>query len=170
MNKYGFYIIKDEFFEKFNDPFLKGNKDGNRPHYYCFQDEVPGLYWIIPMSSKVDKYQKIIQHKKQNNKPCDILHICKLSNDKVNAFLIQDMFPITDNYIECPYTFAGRHLILINDNERKAIEHKALRILNLINRSVTFNPTQPNVMSIKLRLLSELEQIETINPKHKIKI
>ena len=160
MDKYGFYIVKDEFFQKFNDPFLKGNKEGNRPHYYCFQDEQPGLYWLIPMSSRTDKYQKIIQKRRQQNKACDILHVCKLSNDKVNAFLIQDMFPITENYIERPYTFAGNQLILINETERKNIEQKARRVLNLLNRGVKLNPTQPNVLSIKLSLLSELEQIE----------
>jgi len=24
MEQFGFYVIKDEFFEKFNDPYLKG--------------------------------------------------------------------------------------------------------------------------------------------------
>ena len=31
MKKTGFYIIKDQFFEDMNDPYLKGNKSGNRP-------------------------------------------------------------------------------------------------------------------------------------------
>ena len=31
-----FYIIKDSFFEDMDEPYLKGNKEGNRPHYYCF--------------------------------------------------------------------------------------------------------------------------------------
>ena len=44
MEQFGFYIIKDEFFFKFNDPYLKGNKDQNRPHYYCFKDDIDGLY------------------------------------------------------------------------------------------------------------------------------
>ena len=39
MKKTGFYIIKDKFFEDMSDPFLKGNKAGSRPHYYCFEDE-----------------------------------------------------------------------------------------------------------------------------------
>ncbi len=41
MKKTGFYIIKDKFFEDMPDPYLKGNKAGNRPHYYCFEDSVP---------------------------------------------------------------------------------------------------------------------------------
>ena len=34
MKKTGFYIIKDKFFEDMPDPYLKGNKAGNRTHYY----------------------------------------------------------------------------------------------------------------------------------------
>ena len=61
MIKTGFYIIKDNFFDIVNDPFLKGNKQGNRPHYYCFEDLKTGIYWIIPMSSKLEKYKKIMK-------------------------------------------------------------------------------------------------------------
>ena len=55
MKKTGFYIIKDSFFEDMDEPYLKGNKEGNRPHYYCFEDSVSGLYWMIPLSSRIDK-------------------------------------------------------------------------------------------------------------------
>ena len=44
MKKTGFYIIKDRFFEDMPDPYLKGNKAGNRPHYYCFEDNTTGIY------------------------------------------------------------------------------------------------------------------------------
>ena len=60
MEKTGFYIIKDNFFDIVNDPFLNGNKQGNRPYYYCFEDLKTGIYWIIPMSSKLEKYKKIV--------------------------------------------------------------------------------------------------------------
>ena len=46
-----------------NDPYLKGNKEGNRPHYYCLED-ADGLYWMIPLSSKIEKYQKLMDKKK----------------------------------------------------------------------------------------------------------
>ena len=36
MKKTGFYIIKDNFFTDMPDPYLKGNKAGNRPHDYCY--------------------------------------------------------------------------------------------------------------------------------------
>ena len=65
MKKTGFYIIKDRFFEDMSAPYLKGNKAGNRPHYYCFEDTVTGIYWMIPLFSRIDKFRKIIG--KRNN-------------------------------------------------------------------------------------------------------
>lgn len=157
MNKYCFYVIDDSFFQRFPDPYLKGNKDENRPHYYCFQDEHTGLYWIIPLSSKVDKFKSVIKSKLSQNKPCDILYVCKLGTDKESAFLIQDMFPITEKYIKRPYTINSKPLILMNEKDRKIIEQKAKRILNLINNGIKFTPFQVDVLKIKASLLKELE-------------
>lgn len=64
MKKTGFYIIKDKFFEDMPDPYLKGNKAGNRPHYYCFEDTSTGMYWMIPLSSRIDKYRRIREKRK----------------------------------------------------------------------------------------------------------
>ncbi len=61
MKKTGFYIIKDRFFEDMPDPYLKRNKAGNRQHYYCFEDNDTGIYWMIPLSSRIDKFRKIIE-------------------------------------------------------------------------------------------------------------
>ncbi len=63
MKKTGFYIIQDRFFEDMPDPYLKGNKAGNRPHYYCIEDNATGIYWMIPLSSRIDKFRKIIEKK-----------------------------------------------------------------------------------------------------------
>ena len=82
----GFYIIKDSFFEDMDEPYLKGNKEGNRPHYYCFEDSVSGLYWMIPLSSRIDKYKKIVENKKKAGKPCDIIHVVKLDDDRESVF------------------------------------------------------------------------------------
>ncbi|MDO5151506.1 MAG: hypothetical protein Q4D76_19310 [Oscillospiraceae bacterium] len=155
MEKHAFYIIKDEFFVRFNDPFLKGNKEENRPHYYCFQDNTEGIYWVIPMSSRVEKYKKIIVKKKEQNKPCDILHICRLSSGIENVFLIQDMFPVTENYILRPYTIGENILTLTKDKDIKVVEKKALRIKNMIENGKRFIPYQVDAMKIKNELLSD---------------
>ena len=103
MKKSGFYIIKEQFFEDMNEPYLKGNKKENRPHYYCFEDENTGIYWMIPLSSKIEKYRKIMEKREAKGKTCDILHILRLDDKRESVFLIQDMFPITEQYIEREY-------------------------------------------------------------------
>lgn len=155
MKKRGFYIIKDKFFEDMSDPYLKGNKAGNRPHYYCFEDTCTGIYWMIPLSSQVDKYKRIMETKEKAGKPCDIIHIVKLDDSRESAFLIQDMFPITMKYIEREYTIAGNHLILTSEHTAKEIEQKAKKIMGMLKRGVKFTPTQPNVMAILERLQRE---------------
>lgn len=99
MKKTGFYIIKDKFFTDTPNPYLKGNKAGNRPHYYCFEDSDTGIFWMILLSSRIDKYKKIVENKEKARKPCDIIHIVKLDDSRESAFLIQDMFPITEKYM-----------------------------------------------------------------------
>ena len=48
-----------------------------------------------------------MEKKEKAGKSCDILHIVKLDDSRESAFLIQDMFPITEEYIEREYTIAG---------------------------------------------------------------
>ena len=156
MKKTGFYIIKDRFFEDMPDPYLKGNKAGNRPHYYCFEDNATGIYWMIPLSSRIDKFRKIIEKKEQARKPCDILHIVKLDDSRESVFLIQDMFPITEEYIEREYTIAENHLMLTSEHTVKVIEQKARKVLGMLKRGVKFMPTQPDVLLI----LEKLKQKE----------
>ena len=148
MKKTGFYIIKDKFFEDMAEPYLKGNKAGNRPHYYCFEDANTGIYWMIPLSSQIDKYKRIVEKKEKTGKPCDIIHIVKLDDSRQSAFLIQDMFPITDEYIEREYTIAGNHLMLTSEHTAKEIEQKAKKVMGMLKRGVKFTPTQPNVLAI----------------------
>lgn len=63
-----FYFIKDSFFEVVNDKELMRNKENGRkrPCYYCFKSkENEKIIWFIPVSTKVDKYQKIYDNKIQ---------------------------------------------------------------------------------------------------------
>lgn len=128
-----------------NDPYLKGNKEANRPHYYCFKEEQTGLFWMIPLSSKISKYKRIMSKKQKSGKPCDIIHIMKLDNGKESAFLIQDMFPITENYIEREYTIANNHLTVTSEHSAIEIEKKAKKVMNLLRKGIKFTPTQPNI-------------------------
>ncbi len=143
---------KRQVFEDMSDPYLKGNKAGNRPHYYCFEDTSRGIYWMIPLSSQIDKYKRIVEKKEKAGKPCDIIHIVKLDDSRQSAFLIQDMFPISDEYIEREYTIAGNHLMLTSEHTAKEIEQKAKKVMGMLKRGVKFMPTQPNVIAILEKL------------------
>lgn len=151
----GFYILKNDFFKKIDDPFLKDNKDEKRPFYYCIKHVYKGtqLYWMIPLSSRIEKYRRIIEQRVEKHKPVDGLYICKLPNDRESVFLIQDMFPVTAEYIEREYTLGGNHLVLSKETDAKTISDKAKRILNLVVRGIKVTPTSPNIVRI-LNILS----------------
>ena len=103
---------------------------------------------MIPLSSRIDKYKQIMEKKEKAGKPCDILHIVKLDDSRESAFLIQDMFPITEEYIEREYTIAGNHLMLTSEHTAKEIEQKAKKVIGMLKRDIKFTPTQPDIMAI----------------------
>lgn len=88
-----------------------------------------------------------------NGKLCDTLHIAKLDNNKESVFLIQDMFPITSQYIEREYTIAGNHLKITSEHLEKKIDKKSRKVLSLIKKGIKFTPTQPNAMKIYIKLI-----------------
>ena len=93
-----------------------------------------------------------MEQRKICGKPCDTLHIIKLDDGRENVFLIQDMFPINESYIEREYTIAGNHLRLTSEREISVLEKKARKVLKLLRHGVKFMPTQPNVMRIYKKL------------------
>ena len=90
--------------------------------------------------------------KEKAGKPCDILHIVKLDDRRESVFLIQDMFPITEEYIEREYTIAGNHLMLTSEHTAREIEQKAKKIMGMLKRGIKLTPTQPDVMAILEKL------------------
>ena len=151
-----FYFIKDEFFETVNDRSILTNKvNGNkRPCYYCFRDyNNDKLIWFVPISSKIEKYKKIYEYKINKFKKVDTIVFGKI-NDKETAFLIQNMFPVTDKYIKEKYVQNNKD-VLITYSLRKEIETKANYILKLVEcgKKVVFT----DIIKIKEILLKELE-------------
>ena len=98
-------IIEDEFFDIFKKYELMKNKEnGNkRPCYFCFNDtEDKSIIWFVPISSKVDKYRKIYEHKKKDRKKVYNFVFGKVLGKEI-VFLIQNIFPTTEKYIESKY-------------------------------------------------------------------
>lgn len=64
------YHIKDEFFDKIKDKGLMINHENRhaRPTYFTIKDK--NILWFIPLSSKVSKYQPIIDKKVKKYGSC----------------------------------------------------------------------------------------------------
>lgn len=151
-----FYFIKDEFFEKIKDKELMVNKENGymRPCYYCFKDNRNnGLYWFIPVSSKIEKYKAIYDKKVARYKRVDTIAFGYIYGRK-SAFLIQNMFPVTAKYIKEEYIKQDKE-VTVNDELKRELNTKANRVLELVkagNRNLVF----PDIVKIEKRLLSEI--------------
>lgn len=82
------------------------------------------------------------------------MYICELPSGIKSVFLIQDMFPITEEYVEREYTLVGKHLVLMNEKDIESIAKKAKTVKQLISRGVKITPTSPNVKHI-IELLAD---------------
>ena len=133
-----FYFIKDSFFDIVNDPELMQNKEnGNkRPCYYCFKSKsYDNIIWFIPVSTKIEKYQKIYNNKiekqiKLGKRPSiDTIVFGNVTNI-YSAFLIQNMFPVTKEYVESQY-MKNKVPIRLSNKLQTEIFYKANKVLNL---------------------------------------
>ena len=113
------YHIKDEFFQLINDKELMINHENghSRPSYLAIKDN--DLLWFIPLSTKIDKYQKIIEKKEKKYGKCKSIIIRKIAGVE-EAILIQNAFPILEKYIKSVHTIDGR-IIRVSTHLQKEI-------------------------------------------------
>ena len=131
----------------------KENMDGkahNRHCFYAFKDKkIPDILWCVPISSQIKKYQAIYDRKISNqiakgiiNPKCDTIRFGKVMGAK-KAFLIQNMFPITENYLgELYINRLTCEAVRIPKNiERDIIKHAnlVLRLVRSGNKNLVFS-------------------------------
>lgn len=152
----GLYFVADAFFARVNDPYLKINYDSTkRPHYFAFRDDKTQLYWLVPCSSKVEKFERLIEKKRARNKPTDAIQIVKIF-DKKTVLLFQDMFPATLYYIEGPYIKGGQLVRVADPKCIQKLEKTARKIIGMLHRGVRFTPTQPDILRIERLMLEDM--------------
>ena len=100
------YHIKDEYFDVVNDDSLMQNHERGkkRPTYFTIKDG--DILWFIPISSKVDKYQRIINNKIEKYGFCNTIIIRKIADEDA-AILLQNAFPTLEKYIDHVHTIDG---------------------------------------------------------------
>lgn len=96
-------------------------------------DYKTGLYWLVLCSSKIDKFERLIQKKQKQQKPTDTIKIVKIFGNKT-ALLFQDMFPVTVRYIDGQYIKGGQPVRIADSKLIQELEKMARKVINLIYR------------------------------------
>ena len=114
------YHIKDSYFDIAQDDKLMKNYEGGayRPTYFCLEDLKTGLLWVIPMSTRIEKFQSIIEKDINRYGECLKIIIGEY-NGRENAFLLQNMFPIIKKYIDHIHTVNGNPIPVHSDLQTK---------------------------------------------------
>ena len=134
------YHIKDEYFIKAKDEMLMQNKEGGnfRPTYYAMFDNATSLLWMVPMSTKHEKY-KIIHDKQVQKYGRCLTIILGEFGDIPAAFLLQNMFPVTPYYLDHVHTKNGNPLP-VKHSIQQAIQTniKQIRQIHARGRKIVF--------------------------------
>ena len=147
------YHIKDEFFDKINDEGLMINHENghSRPTYFTIKDE--DILWFIPLSSKVSKYQSIIDKKIKKYGSCRSIMISEIANEQT-AILLQNAFPTLEKYIDHPHIVDGKPLKVIDTLKNEILDNfKYLIALKKEGRNLFFT----DIDTIKEKMLDELK-------------
>lgn len=152
------YFIKEEYFKKYSNERLSKNKsqdeagEHNRPCYYAFKENE--ILWMIPISSKCEKYQKLYDKAIARYKTCDAISFVYIKGNR-NVALIQNMIPVSEKYIDKIYTYAGTDIpIELNDKNKREINAKARKALRFarIGKSLTLTP----ILELEKQILNEM--------------
>ena len=138
--------IKDEFFELVDDSTLMTNYEngGYRPHFLCIADaSSPSIFWAIPISSRCEKFKKLRAQKIEKYGRCDTIVIADFCG-KEGAFLIQNAFPVTVQYIDHIHVSQGQAVIVgptltkdLISKLRRCLQRKGLLFTN-VNKIMSF--------------------------------
>ena len=132
-----FYFISDEFFDALPGCGLMFNKNGERharPCYYCFQ--VDDYYWMVPISSKIEKYRTIHDRIEKERGSCDTI-IFGYVNGRRSAFLVQNAFPVSEEYIvEQYFVEKGTVPVTVNKKTAKALNAAVRKVIRLYKRGI----------------------------------
>ncbi len=150
------YHIKDAFFDIVQDKYLMSNKEnGNyRPHFYAIQDKKnQSLFWMIPISSQVEKYKVILEKKKRKYGKCNTIIIGRFAG-KENAFLIQNTFPIISKFFDHIHTIENKPVTVHNELNR-ILAKNLMEVLALHNHGIHLIYT--DITKIKTIMEQELK-------------
>ena len=157
------YHINDDYFAKVQDEKLMQNKENGtyRPTFLCLEDRKhPGLLWVVPMSTRVEKFEAIRNKQIEKYGKCLTIVIGEYDGRQA-AFLLQNMFPITEKYLDHIHTRNGNP-VPVRFSLAQEVRSNMQQLRQLINRGrqVVF----PDVRRLESLMLAELATEK--NPKN----
>lgn len=133
------YFLSDQYYRDFPDDKLMRNKDiingmpHSRPCFFAFKDsKIADIYWIVPISSRFEKFKRIEQDKINKYGRCDTIRFGTVLG-RNTAFLIQNMCPATRDYLTA-YIDKNKCPIRIDDRVAADIEKNARHVLAMAKR------------------------------------
>ena len=120
-----FYHIKDEYFTTAGESTLMSNYEngGYRPHYFAVRDfSNPDIFWMIPVSSQYNKYKALHDKMVAKFHRCTKIVLGKCGG-KDAAYLIQNAFPITSDYLDHIHTLQGNPLTLHSTTAKTVVDY-----------------------------------------------
>lgn len=139
------------------DKYLMGNKENEnyRPHFLAIQDyKNKKLYWMIPISSQVKKYKKIIDNKIRRYGKCNTIIIGKFAG-KDNVFLIQNSFPIIERYLDHVHTIENEP-VTVHSKLNRELTVSLRKVLAMYKHGIRLIFT--DIESIQEKMEKELER------------
>lgn len=133
------YFLSDQYYIDFPDDKLMQNKDmidgirHSRPCFLAFPDSKnPSIYWLVPISSRYEKYQKIAQSKIEKYGRCNTIRFGTVLGRNA-AFLIQNMCPVTEFYLTA-YIDKNKVPIRLDDRIVEDVTKNAREVLAIARR------------------------------------
>ncbi len=142
------YHIKDKYFDVVNDENLMRNHERGkkRPTYFTIKDK--NILWFIPISSKVDKYKKIVNKKIDKYGFCNTILIEEIFNED-SAILLQNAFPTLEKYIDHVHTIDGKPA-RVPEKLEKIILKNFKYLMKLHNKGIKIFLTDIDILKEKM--------------------
>jgi len=103
----------------------------------------------------IKRYEDIVAKRTAKGLKSDALYITKIQG-RPTVLLLQDMFPIREEYIKNQYIRGGQPVKIADPREMEAIKKSALHVLTLIRRGVKFTDKQPDAVKLEQIMLAEI--------------
>ena len=162
MTDWQFCFLSDSYYKDFPDQNIMDNKeevDGKiayRPCFFAFRDTSCGdIIWLVPISSQYEKYKAIYDKNIQKYGRCPFIRFGEVLNKKA-AFLIQNICPVTEKYIQEIYVDKNNVPIKIDNRVVQDVISNARATLSKVERGAKL--IFPDIASIKKVLLEDLKQ------------